>query len=1328
MSRRSFRNILFLSLIGLWIHVALANPKLNERIQNPGYQFRGKEISNENPQVMAGAEVRVKRSAPVDLKNLLDRTSSLARIINGIYLQTGLINGTIKIDLAVSELLNFGSLTTADVAGFQKDFVTGFTTAIEEFKKNLLTTKEAENQKTLVLEMESIRKESESLTLENIGADDLFNSVVEISTKLDSNLMGILNTGVTEIQTKLDNLQSIQNDPKASDANQIFIQGFLGSVTSFQNYQQSINTFIEHIKSYSVLETLPSSLQSYNTLIQLLNRRLDLPDSTEPALQTNIQHLSKLLTLSKSADPTINLLFQLARSRSYPLESDRQVTSGFLFGVSDFQKLLKDIQDPWFEKIVGIGNVQKLVNGLKPLLSIEGEITKMDGNFQKFSKDVQLSEIQILQKRFQTMTITQKEAEDTLKVLQSPKPNPSTYKSAEDAIADITKLSSMVSSVRKWAEHLVGSEFTQAIADFDKDLIFTDRTNKDTSKNEIPKVMQNLKEKNSIEKFRDAINKAQGLLNGYNGQDIMKKAGDIKKDKLNGFTNLQIVKDEVAFYGNLQKHKDSITKLVDAIEVIQKIVIMKSEEIQTLEALAGTVSQASKDFQPDQLKSLSSDWNKEKNPDSQALLQIPGAMQVGKSIGNTVHGLQKVYDFRRSSVATQLESLEILVADVIQKLTDPEKTEIWKKWEGVDKEANALKSWNKKVDGVHAKSAISDNITEYGSLLSGYGNIGDVTISVDQKMGVLKDLLAIFQKDTTIQSKLKDGKDYLRTISHLDLHFSKYHSSFKNAPESFKNLDLFFAKVLHVMSSGAGSLLMSTTSVGITTNNDFLVGELTTMQFFLIIGVVSAAIIFGIAACVCYHRKGCFWAKRRARLESERESLMNHGSDQSTTATTDKPKQAELPKKEPAKAPALDDAPSKESKTKAASETKDVPKTAQKQPAPKKEEKVKEPDSVSNTTEVMEPSNEEPPRDTNMMNKNKMKTAIMGWVIDQNHKTPGEMLHSHINAMQFSYASMNSEMREKQSFEYLDRKKFRAPNILCNPAEEYRVQLMKNGERFAIHANWIVEGPVTFIPTQGPLGEEEGVKMEDGKPREYDDTKEDFWFMVWEQNSEIIVMLCNFMEAVNGVQKWKCGKYFNDNLNDCVVVTCGIFRIKTINETTENDFHSFKTRKLEVLNTLTNEKRIMTHYHTTQWPDGNVPNFEVQELYCLLKKVTTSKKPIVVHCSSGIGRTMLFIGMYVIAKQVERDPGMIQTAAIMRLRKRRWFAVQTIRQSFFLNVSVGYFLCKEWDLPMDVWNRQNDMFEELKEPRRCAPGVYYSRYEKEGGAPKYLKGWSRTPY
>ena len=130
-----------------------------------------------------------------------------------------------------------------------------------------------------------------------------------------------------------------------------------------------------------------------------------------------------------------------------------------------------------------------------------------------------------------------------------------------------------------------------------------------------------------------------------------------------------------------------------------------------------------------------------------------------------------------------------------------------------------------------------------------------------------------------------------------------------------------------------------------------------------------------------------------------------------------------------------------------------------------------------------------------------------------------------------------------------------------------------------------------FISTQGP------------KP----ETIEDFWTMVYDYNSNVIVMLCKLLE---GGRK-KCENYWEAKMENFEV---GVEK--------EEKFNMYVIRTLKLKNLEKKDERIVYQIHFIGWPDHGVPDIsdgKVFEIFCEINKkvdeFNKGKDPIIVHCS-----------------------------------------------------------------------------------------------------------------
>ncbi|XP_054160491.1 tyrosine-protein phosphatase 10D-like isoform X2 [Oppia nitens] len=257
----------------------------------------------------------------------------------------------------------------------------------------------------------------------------------------------------------------------------------------------------------------------------------------------------------------------------------------------------------------------------------------------------------------------------------------------------------------------------------------------------------------------------------------------------------------------------------------------------------------------------------------------------------------------------------------------------------------------------------------------------------------------------------------------------------------------------------------------------------------------------------------------------------------------------------------------------------------------------------------------------------------------------------------FRIMSADSDFRFSEEFELLkhvgrdkpcnaadlpaNRPKNRFTNIL--PYDHSRVKLLptddEDGSDF-INSNYIpgYNSPREFIVTQGPLHS----------------TRDDFWRMVWEQNSRAIVMLTRCIEK----GREKCDHYWP---YDTQPAFYGDIQVTILNESQYPDWTicEFKVQRGD-------QSRIVRHFHFTTWPDFGVP----EPPKTLVKFVRAfrercspdSNKPIIVHCSAGVGRSGTFIALDRILQRINKYESVDIFGIVYEMRKERVWMVQNEQQ------------------------------------------------------------------
>ncbi|KAK7888610.1 hypothetical protein WMY93_024170 [Mugilogobius chulae] len=219
------------------------------------------------------------------------------------------------------------------------------------------------------------------------------------------------------------------------------------------------------------------------------------------------------------------------------------------------------------------------------------------------------------------------------------------------------------------------------------------------------------------------------------------------------------------------------------------------------------------------------------------------------------------------------------------------------------------------------------------------------------------------------------------------------------------------------------------------------------------------------------------------------------------------------------------------------------------------------------------------------------------------------------------------------------------------PYDYNRVQLTTgNGEQGCDYINAsFIDGyneAKKYIAAQGPKEETIG----------------DFWRMVWEQKSSVIVMVTRCEEG----NRVKCAQYWPSLEREAE-----IFEEFVVKVNSEDQCPDYTIRHLSLTNKREkNSEREVTHIQFLSWPDHGVPG-EPHLLLKLRRRVNAFKNlfsgPIVVHCSAGVGRTGTYIGIDAMMEGLDVESRVDIYGYVVQLRRQRCLMVQVEAQYILIH-------------------------------------------------------------
>ncbi|KYM84287.1 Tyrosine-protein phosphatase non-receptor type 4 [Atta colombica] len=218
-----------------------------------------------------------------------------------------------------------------------------------------------------------------------------------------------------------------------------------------------------------------------------------------------------------------------------------------------------------------------------------------------------------------------------------------------------------------------------------------------------------------------------------------------------------------------------------------------------------------------------------------------------------------------------------------------------------------------------------------------------------------------------------------------------------------------------------------------------------------------------------------------------------------------------------------------------------------------------------------------------------------------------------------------------------------------SPYDVTRVILMRSANGDYINANYVnMEIPGSgiinrYIATQGPLSS----------------TVADFWQMVLEAGSTLVVMLTTLVERGRA----KCHQYwpaYNETLT---------LRNLTLTSTAENIEDTFIFREFILRDVNTGEERDITHMQYCSWPDHGVPS-DWRQFTMFTERVRAARtgivEPAVVHCSAGIGRTGVLVLMETALCLIEANQPVYPLDIVRSMRDQRAMMIQNASQYRFV--------------------------------------------------------------
>jgi len=288
--------------------------------------------------------------------------------------------------------------------------------------------------------------------------------------------------------------------------------------------------------------------------------------------------------------------------------------------------------------------------------------------------------------------------------------------------------------------------------------------------------------------------------------------------------------------------------------------------------------------------------------------------------------------------------------------------------------------------------------------------------------------------------------------------------------------------------------------------------------------------------------------------------------------------------------------------------------------------------------------------------------ALLEAILAGNTEVAARNLHQHIQGllqtdpgdnitpMELEFKNLSNVKAELGSFvsANLPANKFKNRLVNILPFESSRVclQPIRNVEGADYINASFIDGyryRNAYIATQGPLNE----------------TVEDFWRMLWEHNSTIVVMLTKLRE----MGREKCAGYWPTDRS-------ARYQYFVVDPLAEYNMPQYILREFKVTDARDGQSRTIRQFHFTDWPEQGVPK-SGEGFIDFIGQVHKTKEqfgqegPISVHCSAGVGRTGVFITLSIVLERMQYEGVVDVFQTVRTLRTQRPAMVQSEDQYQF---------------------------------------------------------------
>ncbi|CAO4368156.1 unnamed protein product [Caenorhabditis nigoni] len=694
-----------------------------------------------------------------DTQFVIDKLSSISRVITSISIQNGLADGSIQADDLISEFLNIPSTNLKRLKDFDQSKVDDFLGNLKNFKP----AGGAEILEEVIREVASVRNGWSTVDISNLPNGTMYQKLDELKTL---NLAVLQPGSIDLILNYFDSpLTDVEIELMKKQLSILFdsIEAARGNIS----YQESIETLRK-------LEQLSAIGKVMDTIVNM--------EYVSTQEEKNFEAVLADFEASKGLAPTVvldflNDIFELISSRIIHHTVDRVHTTGYINGIQDLEKISLDIKDQWVLKSFHPGTN---LNGIDGISEIRRSVESLDEEWSKLSTEKTYKSMKQLS-NLETDSLEGDFSADELKTTMNLIDKCRESKLSKTKVAYINRIS------EKSALLLKKISVLQRI----------DQTKEYLKTEIVPSILSasNNKELQTLKVLLLKIKEDfEVVRKGKSIADLDMEAHTSNSADISEFGNTTgtFAFKEVAVC--ISALGDNFEKLIGPAQAVLKIREMKANSVM-LDDIQTTTKEMSQSFRSiDSIVSQFETIKSKGRNDTKLLRKLENVSSDQKSLGEGLTILKKAnLVFGKSGELMEFTKHGISMEDgVIGTIFEKKFREYFGDFEKTKRSIQdflgSINDWLSQV------TASQDNsLLDFASTFSKYPKLDDLDLMTDRRLMAVEQIGTI---GTT--KKLQDDaaafKKSLLDLSKLDLQFSRFQKSLETMPDTIQRLVRNLAK------------------------------------------------------------------------------------------------------------------------------------------------------------------------------------------------------------------------------------------------------------------------------------------------------------------------------------------------------------------------------------------------------------------------------------------------------------------------------------------------------------------------------------------------------